>query len=607
MDNPIPIFFTIDNNYAPLMYVTLRSLIINLNKNRSIMVKVLHENLSSKNIKTIKKLEQSNVSIEFVNVSHYVDKIRDKIYTRDYYTGTTYYRLFLAEMYPQLEKAIYLDSDMIVNEDISKLFDIDIGKNLVGAVTDEAVYSAVEFRNYVEKVVGVRTVKNYFNAGMLVLNMDELRNINFQDKFLYLMQHYKYEVAQDQDYLNRICKGRVYYYDMTWNKMPIPNEKITVDDIKIVHFNMIYKPWHIDDVIYEELFWKYAKGTPYYGDICRMKEDYSSEDLYKAIQSQDALVALAQKEADIVGDDRVNNTDYTVRSKDREEILEKIKEFEKEGKFDMDVENDPETIPLKLEDVDYLKKKIKSKAKTYVANKIGERFLNSIIRSNRLIIKDIIGLENLESTQGTGAVITCNHFNPFDAFAMEYTFRNSELKKTKRLYKVIREGNYTNFPGMYGFFFKNCYTLPLSSSNVVMSEFMKSCDIILRRGDLILVYPEQSLWWNYRKPKPYKSGAFRIASRNDVPVVPMFITMNDSNIIGEDGFPIQEYTINIGEPIYPESHLNEKENAEKMMEENFEFCRKTYESTYGIKLTYTTDKDKLPKMKYFQELLESEK
>ena len=81
-----------------------------------------------------------------------------------------------------------------------------------------------------------------------------------------------------------------------------------------------------------------------------------------------------------------------------------------------------------------------------------------------------------------------------------------------------------------------------------MVEFMKAADTILKRGDMILIYPEQSLWWNYKKPKPLKPGAFRIAARNNVPIVPIFITMEDSNIMGDDGFIIQQYTIKYRKP-----------------------------------------------------------
>lgn len=220
---------------------------------------------------------------------------------------------------------------------------------------------------------------------------------------------------------------------------------------------------------------------------------------------------------------------------------------------------------------------------------MGEKFLNDILKENKLIIKSINGIENLQGIE-SGAMLTCNHFNPFDSFAIEKVFRLSGQSKTKKLYKVIREGNYTNFPGLYGFFFRNCDTLPLSSNKRTMIEFMKAVDIILQRDDFILIYPEQSMWWNYKKPKPLKNGAYKLAARNAVPVVPIFITMEDSNIIGEDGFPVQEYTINIEKPIYPIEELSEKENAERMKEKNAKVWKKVYEDFYKIPLEYTCDK-----------------
>ena len=270
----------------------------------------------------------------------------------------------------------------------------------------------------------------------------------------------------------------------------------------------------------------------------------------------------------------------------RQAVLRKIEEFEKEGKFDVDVEDDPPTIVLTPENIDYLREKMSSKIKRIFANEVGERFLDNLLKNNKLIIKQINGIENMNKIK-TGAIITCNHFNPFDCFTVEKVFRTSESSKDKRLYKVIREGNYTNFPGLYGFFFRNCDTLPLSSNKRTMVNFMKAVDTILQKGDYILIYPEQSMWWNYRKPKPLKNGAFKLAARNNVPVIPVFITMEESNIIGEDGFNIQEYTINVEEPIYPESDLTEKENTEKMKEKNANLWKNVYEKFYKIPLEYT--------------------
>ena len=277
------------------------------------------------------------------------------------------------------------------------------------------------------------------------------------------------------------------------------------------------------------------------------------------------------------------------KSKDRLEIMEEIEKLEREGRFDVDPEKDPPTIVLTPDNVDYLKEKSKSKIKAKVANTVGKKFLDEILRNNKLIIKEVHGIENLDSLK-TGAMITCNHFNPFDSFTIEKVYRESVVFKTKKLYKVIREGNYTNFPGFYGFLFRNCDTLPLSSNKKTMIEFIKAVDKILKNGDLILIYPEQSLWWNYKKPKPLKDGAFKLATRSNVPVVPIFITMKDSGIMGSDGFYVKEYYVYIEEPIYPNMNLSDKENINYMRDKNYAIWKKVYEDFYKIPLTYTTVK-----------------
>ena len=102
------------------------------------------------------------------------------------------------------------------------------------------------------------------------------------------------------------------------------------------------------------------------------------------------------------------------------------------------------------------------------------------------------------------------------------------------------------------------------------------------------------MWWNYRKPKPLKNGAFHFAARSNVPVIPIFITMEDSEIIGEDGFPIQEYTVNIAKPIYPDEELNERANTEIMRDKNFDVWKCIYEDFYKTPLEYDIlDKEEL--------------
>ena len=264
------------------------------------------------------------------------------------------------------------------------------------------------------------------------------------------------------------------------------------------------------------------------------------------------------------------------------ERLEKIKELERLGLFDRDIEDDPPAREIKPDEIEYVKKTPLQKLKTKFAFFLAYRYAGKAMRKRQLIIKEVIGKENL-AIEG-GVMLTANHFSPMDSFIMHRAF---DLSKRKgKLYRIIKEGNYTSFPGFYGFLMRNCNTLPLSSNPATMRKLLRAVDTLLKKEECVLIYPEQSMWYNYRKPKPLKIGAFDLAVRSNVPVVPAFITMADSDVTGPDGEPIQEHTVHIGEPIYPDESLPRRERAEKMMKENFEYNKSVYEKVYGIELKY---------------------
>ena len=282
------------------------------------------------------------------------------------------------------------------------------------------------------------------------------------------------------------------------------------------------------------------------------------------------------------------------KDKGRLEVLARIDEYEKKGWFSKDVEDDPPTIPLTPDKVDYLNKKLSNKIATFFVNIGAKRFIKNLVKNGQMIIKGVEGIENFEAIQKSGAILTCNHFNPFDNFAIHYAlFPYMYRGNGKVLWKVIREGNYTNFPGLYGFFFRHCNTLPLSANFSTMKNFMVAMKVLLERGEKVLVYAEQGMWWNYRKPRPLTVGAFKFAVESKVPVLPIFITMNDSDKIGGDGFPIQEYTLNILPAIYPDPEKSTKENMEMLKDKNYAAWKKEYEKEYGIPLTYSCDPDKI--------------
>lgn len=273
----------------------------------------------------------------------------------------------------------------------------------------------------------------------------------------------------------------------------------------------------------------------------------------------------------------------------RKNIYKKIEEYEKQGLWDVDVEDDPETIELLPGKADYLNKKLSSKIGTFIANKVATRFYEKMIKKKQFIIKEIRGIENFLKVKG-GAIITSNHFNPCENYAIWKAIKPHMGKKP--LYRVIREGNFTNPPKPFGFIMRHCNTLPLSSNIDTMKEFMKAFSVLIKRGEKILIYPEQAMWWNYKKPRPLKPGAFRFAVKNKAPIIPCFVTMEDSDVMGGDGYPVQAYTVHILEPIYPNKDLDDKGNIEEMKNKNFEMWKEVYEKFYGMPLIYNTKERK---------------
>ena len=274
------------------------------------------------------------------------------------------------------------------------------------------------------------------------------------------------------------------------------------------------------------------------------------------------------------------------RDPEREAVLAKIEALEAKGVFDLDVEEDPPGETILPGTVDYKQKKLSTRIKAKLAFASARKFLNKITADGTLRIKDVIGIEHLDNLT-TGAVITCNHFNALDSFAMQVAYERSSCHKKRKLFRVIREGNYTSFPGFYGKLMRACNTLPLSSNMATMKEFLDGVDYQLKKGHLVLVYPEQSMWWNYRKPKPLKRGAFTFAAKAKVPVVPIFICQEDSKDIGPDGFPIQEMTIFILDPILPNEKKHPVIASQAMADANYAAWKKVYEDFYKMPLTYS--------------------
>ena len=248
-----------------------------------------------------------NASLEFINLSKEIASIKDKFHLRDYYSIDTYFRFFISDLFTEYDKVIYLDSDIIVLGDISDLYFTNISNYLLGVVQEQVMSHNECFSDYVEKALGVKC-KNYFNAGILLMNSKMFRICNIQTKFFKLMERFKFRVTQDEDYLNVICKDKVKYLELGWNKMPFEETGFDDVDLRIIHYTLGWKPWHYENVRYEEYFWQYAAQTDFYDQIKQGLINFSDEQKQKDKDGFENLKILAIE--DINDPDNYKNSLY---------------------------------------------------------------------------------------------------------------------------------------------------------------------------------------------------------------------------------------------------------------------------------------------------------
>lgn len=289
----IPIFYTTDDAYAPLLAVSLNSLLKNASKDYFYRVHILTSTMNNENRRKIAELECENAKISFDDPAEHIAEIADSLSLRDYYSIATYYRIFIANMFPEYEKALYIDSDTVVPGDISQMFCTDIGENLVGAIQESVMLLPI-FGEYSEKVLGVDRL-SYFNAGILLMNLKRWRETDLVGRFVELAKKRKFPVAQDQDYLNLLCRDRVHYFPYEYNLAPVESMK-GIDPI-IVHYKMASRPWNYDGIMHGDCFWKYATDSGFYEELVEIKKNHSDLDKKKDEEIFNNLAALAVEES----------------------------------------------------------------------------------------------------------------------------------------------------------------------------------------------------------------------------------------------------------------------------------------------------------------------
>ncbi len=207
----------------------------------------------------------------------------------------------------------------------------------------------------------------------------------------------------------------------------------------------------------------------------------------------------------------------------REQVIENIQQAAGVGAFHSKVEVDDPVLNEEQRQVlirNYLQKRTtwgfraNNRMARYAANTASK-----LINRNT----EIIGLEHVKELTG-GAILTSNHFNPLDNTVL----RLFSMKMGKEgLYIVSNEENFA-MSGWIGYLMNYADTVPVGSSQRYMvNQFEDILMKLLKRKKYVLFYPEQEMWFNYRKPRPLKRGAYYYAAKFNVPVISCFIEIQD--------------------------------------------------------------------------------
>lgn len=266
----------------------------------------------------------------------------------------------------------------------------------------------------------------------------------------------------------------------------------------------------------------------------------------------------------------------------RREVLKEIENCEKRGEFDKHV--DPVDFSLCLpvdEKFGYLSKGFFETIKIFF-----QRIFCIAPFSYKLHKYDfktqICGKENLKNLNG--AVVICNHVDKFDCLVAKKGFAPRTL--------YVTGAKFNNQKGYMGDMIRAGRFMPFSDNFTAQKNLDKAISTVLKRKQYVLFYPEQAMWWHYRKIRPFKNGAFYYAAKNNVPVVPTFITFRDQSENDDEGLPKQQFFYNIMPAVFPQEQLNRRENEQYLLNECHNAWTKKYEEFYGQKLTFDTEEQK---------------
>lgn len=278
----------------------------------------------------------------------------------------------------------------------------------------------------------------------------------------------------------------------------------------------------------------------------------------------------------------------------KDKVIENIKKNIKNEEFNNKVElNDPVLSDEKRDKVIKKFYKIRNNRFLFYLRRRPAFIYTSYIGLKLDKYIEIEGLDNLKDIKN-GAIITSNHFNPIDNMIIRKLIKKYYKKN---LYIVIQETN-LDMPGFLGYLMNHLNIIPLSKSvNYIINTFKPELKKVLDKKNYVLIYPEEEMWFNYKKPRPCKKGAYQFAFDSNVPVISCFVEMVNLEDDDNEQFKQIKYILHVLKPIYKDEKKSYRENIVYMANKDYEQKKECYEKVYNKKLDYNFSYDDIAGLK----------
>jgi len=264
-------------------------------------------------------------------------------------------------------------------------------------------------------------------------------------------------------------------------------------------------------------------------------------------------------------------------------VIENIKKYAESGEYHHKVElSDPVLSPMEMRQItyNYMKRRhtLSFKAKSAIAVTFAKIATKIINRDT-----EIVGLEKIPHGL-EGVLITSNHFGPLENTIIRHLTKKMKRKKLN----IISQTTNFAMKGPIGFLMNYANTIPISvEPRYLARDFLSIMkEKLTEKKEAVLLYPEQEMWFNYRKPRPSKNGAYFYAAKLSVPIISCFVEIQDTDKDENNEFKKVKYILHVLGVLYPDKNKTPKENTEELAQLDYDMKKACYEQVYSKPLTY---------------------